>query len=77
MMMQKLSEEEAKKKAEEYDLKPVRIRNSDVVQLAKKMSERYEEITWEEFFRVLREKRLAVYISKSGYMKIMSDDIYE
>ncbi len=77
VMMQKLSEEEAKRKAEEYNLKPVRIKKSEVVQLAKMMSERYEEITWEEFFRVLREKRLAVYISKSGYMKIMSDDIYE
>ena len=76
-MMRKLSEEDAIKNAEKYNLKPVRIKGSDVVQLAKKISERYEEITWDEFFKILRKKRLAVYISDGGYMKIMSDDVYE
>ena len=76
-MMKKLSEEEAKILAEKYALRPVRIKGSTVVQLAKKMSRRYEEISWDEFFRILHEKKLAVYVSNSGYMKIMSDDIYE
>ncbi len=76
-MMQKLNEEEAKNYAEKFNLKPVRIKGSAVVQLAKNMSERYEEISWDEFFRILRDKRLAVYVSSGGYMKIMSDDIYE
>ena len=76
-MMQKLNEEEAKNYAEKFNLKPVRIKGCAVVQLAKNMSERYEEISWDEFFRILRDKRLAVYVSSGGYMKIMSDDIYE
>ncbi len=76
-MMRKLSDEEAKDNAEKYGLKPVRIKGSNVVQLAKNISDRYEVISWDEFFKELKKKRLAVYISKSGYMKIMSDDIYE
>ena len=76
-MMKKLNEEEAKILAEKYALRPVCIKGSTVVQLAKKMSARYEEISWDEFFRILHEKKLAVYVSNSGYMKIMSDDIYE
>ena len=75
--MEKVSEERVKELANKYSLRPVRIKGSDVVQLAKKNSERYEDITWEEFFEVLKTKRLAVYSSKSGYMKIMGDDIYE
>ncbi len=75
--MQRLSREETIKNAEKYGLKPVRVKERDVIQLAKKRSEKFEEISWEEFFEILERKRLAVYISKGGYMKIMSDDIYE
>ncbi len=76
-MMEKLSNEDAKKFAEKYGLKPVRIRNQEVVQLSKNPGGKFVEIPWDEFFGILEKKRLAVYISKSGYMKIMSDDIYE
>ena len=75
--MKKLSDEETIKNAEKYGLKPVKVRNRDVVQLSKNPSEKFEETTWDKFFEILKKKRLAVYISKSGYMKIMSDDIYE
>ena len=76
-MMRKLSDEEAREYAEQYGLRPVKIRGSDVVQLAKKKQEKFIDITWDEFFNILKRKRLAVYISSGGYMKIMSDDIYE
>ncbi len=76
-MMEKLSREEAIRNAERYGLRPVKIRGSDVVQLAKNMGEKFVEISWDEFFRVLEEKHLAVYISRGGYMKILSDDAYE
>ncbi len=75
--MEKLSEEKVREIAERYSLRPVKIRGSEVVQLAKKESKRYEKITWDEFFNILKKKRLAVYSSKGGYVKIMSDDLYE
>ena len=75
--MSKLNEEETKKNAERYGLMPVKIRDSDVVQLSKKADGKFEPIQWQEFFELLKKKRLAVYISKTGYMKIMSDDVYE
>ncbi len=76
-MMRKLTDEEAREQAERYGLKPVRIKGSNVVQLAKNISDRYEVIPWDVFFSELKKKRLAVYISKGGYMKIMGDDVYE
>ena len=76
-MMEKLDEGKVKEIAEKYSLRPVKIRGSDVVQLAKKESERYEDISWDEFFEILKKKRLSVYSSKGGYMKIMSDDLYD
>ncbi len=42
-----------------------------MVQLVKRMSDKFEPISWEEFFAILEEKELAVYVSKSGYVKIM------
>ena len=76
-MMRKLSREETIRNAEMYGLKPVRVRNCDVIQLAKNPGEKFEEVSWDYFFEILEKKRLAVYISKGGYMKIMSDDVYE
>lgn len=76
-MMTKLNEAETKKNAARYGLMPVKIRDSDVVQLSKKSGGKFEPIQWQEFFELLKKKRLAVYISKTGYMKIMSDDVYE
>ena len=76
-MMRKLTNEESMENAEKYGLKPARVRGREVVQLTKNPGEKFEEIPWEEFFEILKKKRLAVYMSKGGYMKIMSDDVYE
>ncbi len=76
-MMKKLPDSEVIKMAEKYGLRPVKIAGSEVVQLARKNSSKYIDIDWNEFFKILKKKHLAVYISKNGYMKIMSDDIYE
>ncbi len=76
-MMRKLSKEETITNAKKYGLMPAKIRGKDVVQLIKNRDKKFEEISWEEFFKILAKKRLSVYISKNGYMKIMGDDIYE
>ncbi|NPA75302.1 MAG: hypothetical protein GXO25_04385 [Euryarchaeota archaeon] len=76
-MMRKLSADEVRANAEKYGLRPVRVKARDVVQLSKNPGEKFVEISWEEFFEVLEKKHLAVYISRGGYMKIMSDDVYD
>ena len=76
-MMRKLNREEAIENANRYSLKPVRVKGSDVVQLSLNTSSKFESISWDDFFSALEQKHLAVYISKGGYMKVMSDDIYE
>ena len=76
-MMRKLSKEETIINAKKYELVPARIHGKEVVQLIKKSDKKFEEISWDEFFEILAKKRLAVYISKNGYVKIMGDDVYE
>ncbi len=76
-MMRALSRDEVIENAKKYRLRPVKIKGRDVIQLSKNRGERFVDITWEEFFETLEKKHLAVYISKSGYMKIMSDDVYD
>lgn len=39
--------------------------------VAKGGSERVEETDWETFFSIMRKKKLAVYGTKEGWMKIM------
>ncbi len=71
MAMRRLTPEEAREVAREHGLIPARVRGTRVVQLVKRMSDKFEPISWEEFFAILEEKELAVYVSKSGYVKIM------
>ncbi len=75
MSMKKISIEEAKEIASEYDLHPAKVKGSDVVNIRKKTNENLEDIDWDEFNRILNEKNLAVYKAEgSDFLKIMKDE---
>jgi len=72
MVMEKLDLEKVKEIADEYDLKPAKTKGSDVINIRKKPNENLEDISWEEFERILDEKGLAVYKAEdSDFLKIM------
>ncbi len=72
--MNKISITELKKIAREYSLKPCKIKGSEVVQIRKNPSDKYEDISWEEFENTLKAKKLAVYkATESDFLKIMKD----
>ena len=74
MTMNKISVSDLKKIAKDYDLKPCKIKGSEVVQIRKNPSDKYEDISWEEFERALKSKNLAVYkATESDFLKIMKD----
>ncbi|UCD92336.1 MAG: hypothetical protein JSV43_09015 [Methanobacteriota archaeon] len=60
--------------AEDYGLKPCRIRGTDVIQIRKHPSEKLEDISWAEFLHLLEERGLAVYKDeRCDFLKIMKD----
>jgi len=70
--MEKIDIEKVKEIAEEYNLKPAKTKESDVVNIRKKSNDRLEDISWDEFERILEEKELAVYKAEdSDFLKIM------
>jgi hypothetical protein len=73
-MMKKISVEELKKIAKEYDLHTCRVKGTDVVQIRKHASDKMEEISWDEFQDALKRRSLAVYKDQaSDFLKIMKD----
>jgi tRNA G10 N-methylase Trm11 len=74
MTMKKITIDELKALAKQYDLHVCRIKGSEVVQIRKNPSDKYEDISWEEFEAALQEKDLAVYKAEnSDFLKIMKD----
>jgi len=76
MPMIKISLDRVKKIAEQYDLKPTQIKGTGVINIRKKstQSDRFDDISWEEFESALKEKGLAVYkTAESDFLKIMKD----
>lgn len=72
--MKKITIEKAKEIAEEYDLHPAKVKGSEVVNIRKKGNENLEDISWDEFQRILKKKNLAVYkAEESDFLKIMKD----
>lgn len=70
--MEKIDIEKVKEIAEEYNLKPAKTKDSNVVNIRKKPNENLEDISWDEFERILEEKELAVYKAEdSDFLKIM------
>ena len=73
--MEKIDMEKVKEIAEEYDLKPAKTKGSDVINIRKKPNDNLEDISWDEFERILEEKGLAVYKAQdSDFLKIMKDE---
>jgi len=72
--MNKITIEDLKKITKHYDLHVCRIKGSEVVQIRKNPSDKYEDISWKEFETVLKQKGLAVYkAAESDFLKIMKD----
>lgn len=72
MTLEVIELEELKKVAKKYGLKPSRVKGEDVVNIRKASSDRHEDISWDEFDKVLKKRGLAVYKdNKSDFIKIM------
>lgn len=72
-MMEKITVTELKKISEEYGLKPVSIRGTNNVMIAKKIKESYEILSWDIFENRLINRGLAVYKDKNNWLKIMKN----
>lgn len=72
MVMEKISLAKAKEIAKKKGLKPGRVKGTEGIQFTKGNNERLEIISWEEFEKTLKKRKLAVYES-GGWMKIMKD----
>ena len=74
MTMSKVTIPELKRIAEHYGLKPCKIEGTDVVNIRKNPSEKYKDISWDEFERLLRKRGLAVFkATESDFLKIMKE----
>ena len=74
--MEKISVDEAKKIGDKHGAIPCKIKGTNVVQIRKKSSksDKYDDISWDEFGEALKKRKLAVYKSDKGnYLKIMKD----
>ncbi|MCK4445038.1 MAG: hypothetical protein KAW09_10880 [Thermoplasmata archaeon] len=72
--MKKITVSEFKKLAEKYGLKPCRVPGTKGVQIRKHKSPNLEDISWEEFEKTLKKRKLAVYkAEESDFLKIMRD----
>ena len=74
MAMMKISVDEVKKLAKEYGLKPCRVPGTDGAQIRKRKNPKMEDISWEEFEKTLKKRKLAVYRAEnSDFLKIMRE----
>ncbi len=71
MAMREITLEEAKKIAKQKNLKPGKVKGAEGIQFTKGTNPRIEVISWEEFEKILKKKKLAIYES-NGWMKIMA-----
>ncbi len=72
MTMDRVTLDEVKKVAEQYGLKPVKVKGTEVVNIRKHPDNRLIEISWEEFDKALKKRGLAVYkATESDFLKIM------
>jgi hypothetical protein len=72
--MIKITIDDLKKLAKQYDLHVCKIKGSEVVQIRKNPSDKYEDVSWDEFEEALKKKGLAVYKAiESDFLKIMKE----
>jgi len=72
MPLEKISLEKAKELAEKANVKPGKVKGTDILRFTKGQSENIETISWEEFAKILAKNKLAVYASGT-WMKIMRE----
>lgn len=69
--MEKIDMKKAMEIAKKKGLMPGLVEGTDdAIQFTKGKNKRIKQIDWEEFEKIMKEKKLAVYESK-GWMKIM------
>ena len=74
MSMKKITINQTKEIAKKYGLSPCRIKGTEVVNIRKKKNERYEDVAWDEFERILKKHGLSVYkATESDFLKLMRD----
>ena len=70
--MKRISREDLETLQRKYHFKFCRIVGTDVVNICKSMKDTMEEISFNEFWRILNDKNLAVFKSdRSDYLRIM------
>jgi len=72
MPLEKVSVEEARAIAERAGLKPGKVVGTEIIRFIKVPKENLEEISWDDFGRILRENNLAIYRWKD-WLKIMKE----
>ena len=70
LVMEKINVAKAKDIAKKKGLKPGRVKGTEGVQFTKGDNARLEIISWDDFEKTLKNRKLAVYES-GGWMKIM------
>ena len=70
MAMEKISLDKAKAIANNKGLKPGKVKGTQGIQFTKGSNNRLDVISWEDFEKILGQRKLAIYES-GGWMKIM------
>jgi len=70
MVMEKIDMGKAKVIASNKGLKPGKVKGTEGVQFTKGKNNRLDVISWEDFDKILHQRKLAIYES-GGWMKIM------
>ena len=71
MSMEPISLDKAKQIAKTKGLKPGRVKGTEGIQFTKGSNNRLEVISWADFEKILKKRKLAIYES-GGWMKIMN-----
>ncbi len=70
MSMEKITLAEARKIAEKKSLKPGLVKGTEGIQFTRGKNARITTISWEDFEKSLKKRKLAVYES-GGFLKVM------
>ncbi len=68
--MRKITFEEAKKIAENKNLKPARLKGTEVISFVRDYGTRYVPLTWEEMRRIIEENDSEIY-DNNGWIRIV------
>lgn len=69
--MKKVSKAELERLQKKYKFKFCRIKGTQIVNICKHKNPRFEVIDMDEFLKVLKKRKLAVYRGQGDFLKIM------